>query len=84
MTQSIIVYRNPMEQAFWEGGYLIPIFGGCSVGLLAFALTYKITDKLLSRFRKNLSWHRQNVYATNTASVVGLAAGISTMLYLLN
>jgi len=73
-----------MEQAFWEGGYLIPIFGGCSVGLLAFALTYKITDKIIGRFFHRVGWREQNAYATNTASVVGLIAGFSTMLYLLN
>ena len=29
-TQSIIVYRNPMEQQFWEGGY-VPLFLGAGV-----------------------------------------------------
>lgn len=27
--QSIIVYRNPLEAAFWESGLLFPIIVGC-------------------------------------------------------
>jgi len=27
MTQSIIVYRNPAEAAFWESGIIVPLGG---------------------------------------------------------
>jgi len=29
-TQSIIVYRNPLEQQLWEGGY-VPLFLGAGI-----------------------------------------------------
>jgi hypothetical protein len=36
VTQSIIVYRNPAEAAFWEGGMLVPVGVGCVVFLIVF------------------------------------------------
>lgn len=36
-TQSIIVYRNPMEQQLWEGGY-VPLFLGAGVLFIVFTL----------------------------------------------
>lgn len=43
---SIIVYRNPAEAAFWEGGYLIPIFAGCGAGVAVFLICAFILDAL--------------------------------------
>ena len=83
MTQSIIVYRNPMEQAFWESGMMIPIVGGISAGLLAFAITYKLTDFVLTKFFSNkVGWSKRNQYATNIAAIVGGFVGFPTMFYL--
>lgn len=48
-TTSIIVYRNPMEQAVWEGlmnfENLLPIFAGVFVFVATFALLNHLADK---------------------------------------
>lgn len=44
--QSIIVYRNPLEAAFWEsmsGGQLFPIM----VGIVAFFAVFLLAQKLI-------------------------------------
>ena len=51
MIQSIIVYRNPLEAAFWTGGFpnLFPIFCGGVGFILTMILLTKIYDP---NFRK--------------------------------
>ena len=44
MTQSIIVYRNPLEQQLWEGGYIPPIMIGCVCLLVFFVALMKISS----------------------------------------
>lgn len=44
-TQSIIVYRNPLEQAIWEGqmgGEIVPIMSGIILGVIVMLLTDNI------------------------------------------
>ena len=36
MQDSIIVYRNPLEKAFWEGGFLLPCLAMAVVFVLVF------------------------------------------------
>lgn len=43
--QSIIVYRNPAEAMFWEGGYAFPIFVGCAVGFVTFLMLHQLFVK---------------------------------------
>ena len=65
-TQSIIVYRNPMEQAFWESGAIIPLFGSGIV----FVLVIVAMDKLIGMkygWRKPL-WTQWAMWAVATAS----------------
>ena len=49
MPQSIIVYRNPLEQAFWEGlmgsPVIIPVFGSLCVGVLVLIMLYHLAEK---------------------------------------
>ena len=82
MTQSIIVYRNPMEQAFWESGMLIPLAGGCVVGLILFGIAYKLSGFIFTRFRNKLSWSKRNYFATNIAAIVGVCSGLLTTIHL--
>jgi len=50
-TQSIIVYRNPLEQAFWESGLIVPLF----MSLVAFVLSFYVITEVLSRaFKYNI------------------------------
>jgi len=44
MTQSIIVYRNPLEAALWEGGMVFPIISGCFVGFITFLILLKFAE----------------------------------------
>ena len=82
MTQSIIVYRNPMEQAFWESGMMIPIVGGIAAGLVAFAAAYKLTGYVINKFFPKVPWYKRNQYATNVALIAGGFVGVPVMLHL--
>lgn len=42
--QSIIVYRNPLEQQFWESGLLFPIMVACAVAILVAVIAGKIIE----------------------------------------
>lgn len=73
-TQSIIVYRNPMEQAMWEGSYggeLVPIGAGLLVFLiLVVAIQSYVIEKSKwgSKVRKY-----QNLIMFGPAIAVGIA-----------
>lgn len=48
MTTSIIVYRNPLEQAFWEGlmnsEIIFPIMVAAALSLAAIMITARLLD----------------------------------------
>jgi len=71
-TQSIIVYRNPMEQAMWEGlmssSSLIPIM----LGLVAFMVAMLV----IARVSERIYNYRQPNWMTPTMFVVSGAIGI--------
>ena len=46
MTQSIIVYRNPVEQAFWESGLILPIMASGAFYILLVVILFQIADKI--------------------------------------
>ena len=86
MTQSIIVYRNPMEQAFWESGLLLPLVAGSLAGFISFLLIYASIEWILKQFvagRNILYNNRKGVQIlVRVVGVIATAIGISTMLYL--
>lgn len=45
MTQSIIVYRNPAEAAFWESGMAFPMMVGLGVGFVAAKLYERVSPR---------------------------------------
>ena len=53
-TQSIIVYRNPLEAAMWEGNFpnMIPLAAGAIAALTFFLLWQRYAEKL--RIRNDL------------------------------
>ena len=79
--QSIIVYRNPVEQAFWEGlmnsTATWPIMAGIGVFLISFLIFNSVLEKILWRFRSNQYQIHAN-YALALASV----CCVSTIAYL--
>ena len=69
-TQSIIVYRNPMEQALWEGvmgAELFPIAVGAIFAIATVMAVSHIIDRFNGAFRKN--WLGRN--SGNVSLVVG-------------
>lgn len=68
-TQSIIVYRNPIEAAFWESGMLLPLMGGLGVGFIVFLLLMWIAGKVSRDWRGPPNW------MTASAGVVSVIAG---------
>jgi hypothetical protein len=77
-TQSVIVYRNPLEQQFWESGVIFPVVVGGAAFMIIVALGARLLDLLkwshLSQKRK---------YAQNAILSVAAIVGIGTIGYLL-
>ncbi len=70
-TQSIIVYRNPLEQAFWEGGLgmenIIPIVAGAIVFIAVFLFIGNLISKILRKYsyqRNRITWFLAGHYLT--------------------
>lgn len=87
-TQSIIVYRNPAEQALWESGAVFPVMIGCVVGMVSFLLAYNLLSWVAIKVRRGPSraqpWRGQsNQIVTYIAGAIGTVAGFSTVFYML-
>lgn len=76
-TQSIIVYRNPVEAAFWESGMIVPLGGGLGVGFIVFLLLMWIAQKV------SRDWRGPSNLATGAAAVVSLCVGALTFHWLM-
>lgn len=74
-TQSIIVYRNPLEAALWEGQfaeYLVPAGGAGLVALIVFLIANRLGELAVRKLRGNF-WRWQNRIST-FAAVCSFAA----------
>ena len=70
-TQSIIVYRNPIEQAFWESGMITPIiFGVVAIVILVCAL-HALLDHSFKLAKK--STHRSKLYTYLSNAIIVLS-----------
>jgi hypothetical protein len=71
-TQSIIVYRNPLEQMFWEGGAL-PLFVFLLSSLVFILVTMKIVEVVFRHFKWSRWGNKYTFtqYAFIAASLVG-------------
>lgn len=81
-TQSIIVYRNPLEQQFWEGNYIIPIGGGILVFFLVmfcFMACFRIAFRVAGISEYSKAWE----VVVNLVLFVSACAGGAVMLFLL-
>ena len=72
-TQSIIVYRSPIERQLYESGLLFPIMTGCLVFFLVALVADKIVSARFGHFSK-----RRNV-AINTGIAIAAACGLATV-----
>lgn len=70
-----IVYRNPAEAAFWEGGFAFPVFIGCAVGFLAFLALHGIVTKF---FAKKQRFRQVSDLQMWIISILSLLAGFGT------
>jgi multisubunit Na+/H+ antiporter MnhE subunit len=72
MTQSIIVYRNPVEAAFWESassGQIFPVIVGVIVFFAVFLVLNAYVVERFVTFRKRAP-------ATYVALFIGALAGV--------
>jgi NhaP-type Na+/H+ or K+/H+ antiporter len=69
MTQSFIVYRNPLEAAMWESGLVFPLIGGLSIGFIVFVVGMVMLDKYTKKSWKKPRWWKISTYALATASI---------------
>lgn len=80
--QQIIVYRNPLEAAFWNsvsGGQLFPIL----VGVVVFFAVFLTLNKLVEVVLHIPSWGRKAAVATNIelALAAAVACGVAYALW---
>lgn len=73
---SIIIYRNPMEQALWENGIMFPIICSVAVFLIVFLTLYKLFDL----FGRNYAFKKT---ASNISLFIAAIAAIVTISKLL-
>lgn len=74
MTQSLIIYRNPIEAAFWESGMFLPLMCGVLVGVALAAGAATIYEKLFPKQRGK--------YSGQIAIITGAFGVIFTMFML--
>ena len=69
-TQSIIVYRNPMEQQLWEGGYVPLLLGAGVIFIVVFVILMQLAGMIFGKW---------NVEHRTWPSMVAMAlAGLAT------
>lgn len=71
-TQSIIVYRNPAEQAFWESGMAFPLLCSLFAIVVTFLLVVTISEKVISHTK--LRHNRKSADVIITFAIVACAA----------
>lgn len=80
MTNSIIVYRNPLEQAFWEGlmnsGTLFPLI----VGIVVFFIVFSSLNSIGEKFTRSFS--KKRVYASNASLFISASVAIGIIFYM--
>jgi len=73
MTESIIVYRNPLEKAIWEGEYagvIFPVIVSMCVFMLLFLTLNWIYTSLPKRFKISRKFDTFVTYSNITVSGV--------------
>lgn len=77
--QSIIVYRNPLEAAMWEGimsGSFFPVI----LGVVVFFCAFLAMNQLLNKGRTYGKFVGRNA---NIALAVGAVAGFATIYFMI-
>ncbi len=74
--QSIVVYRNPIEQAMWESGLVAPLIVAGAVLVITTIMTTKVMFRLRPKFRK---WKYHRKLESNFPLVVGVSCFAATL-----
>lgn len=77
-TQSIIVYRNPLEAAMWEGlmdGSIFPVI----VGVIVFFAVFLTVNRFV--VERYWGWNSRDV-PTYTALAISAVIGIATIFFM--
>lgn len=73
-TQSIIVYRNPAEQAFWESGIMVPLTGSLLAFMIVFVIMHRAVGYTLQRWLKLGVHSYENEIGWTAVAIAGMAA----------
>lgn len=77
MTESIIVYRNPLEKAMWEGTSDFSFFP-IMIGVVVFFIAFLALNKVLNNLFPRLMWSKKIYSNANVAlTVATLIAGFT-------
>lgn len=82
VTQSIIVYRSPIEAMFWEGGIALPVFSFILAFSVVFVLCINFGDFVIRKWKKERFSYRYHTIIGNTAFVLGLIAAFVTIYFI--
>lgn len=75
MTESIIVYRNPAEAAFWESGMAFPLM----VAMVNAVIAAVFVDWLLRHIPSQRVWSFRRKYGGALAGWSAILAAVATM-----
>ena len=78
MTQSIIVYRNPMEAKLWESGLVFPVIAGMVTAVIVALLVAQVLDVATRMKRRGFLWENQG-NITVASAIVTMVATIYIM-----
>jgi len=74
---SIIVYRNPMEQAFWESGIIFPMICAVIVAIVLALGLFKLYELLPWDVRRT-----HGVWISNLIICLTIASAIGTIWFM--
>lgn len=77
MTQSIIVYRNPVEAAFWESGMAFPLVCGIIAALIVAFLVQALSKRFMPWGSR---WYRYTSNVVAGSAIVTMIAVIWVMI----
>jgi hypothetical protein len=73
VTQSIIVYRNPMEAAFWESGLVFPVIVGMVTAVIVALIIAQILNVSTRMRRRGFLWENQGNITVGSAILTMVA-----------
>lgn len=85
-TQSIIIYRNPYEQQFWESGMIVPLGVSLIVFFVVFLGMSRVLQFVLVNVKvahNNIGWQRRDKLATYISMAIAFIAFLTTVYWMI-